>query len=86
MRSADGGAGTGQEAGANAIGDVAEAKVEARRLDLAFDEVVSGQDETALRHRRDHAVGQDTIGVGGDRERQPGVLIRDQTHPDMREI
>ncbi len=82
----DGGAGTRQEARANAIGDVAEAKVEARRLDLAFDEIVCGQDEPRFRHRRDHAVGQDTIGVGSDRERQTGVLVRGQMYPDMRKI
>jgi len=80
------GAGTGQEARAHAIGDVAETQIEARWLDLAFDEIVCGQDEARFRHRRDHAVGQDTIGVGGNRERQPGVLIRGQVHPDLREI
>ena len=82
----DGGAGAGQEARAHAIGDVAEAQIEARRLDLAFDEIVGRQDEARFRHRRDHAVGQDTIGVGGNRERQPGVLIGAQMHPDMRKI
>ncbi len=82
----DGGAGTWQEAGADAIGDVAETQIEARRLNLALDEVVFGQDEPRFRHRRDHAVGQDTIGVGGDRETQPGALVRGQTHPHMRKI
>ena len=41
----DGRAGTGQEAGAHAIGDVAEAQIEARRLDLALDEGIGRQDQ-----------------------------------------
>jgi hypothetical protein len=57
-----------QKTGAHPIGDVAETQIEARRLDLAFDERVSRQDETGVRHRRDHAVGQNAIGAGLKRE------------------
>ncbi len=65
----DGRAGPRQEAGAHPVGDVAEPQVEARRLDLALDEVVGRQDQAGIRHRRDHAVGQNAIGVIWQRER-----------------
>ena len=54
---------SGQEAGAHAIGDVAEPEVEAGRLDLAFDEGIGRQDQPGIRHRRDHAIGQDAMGA-----------------------
>ncbi len=60
----DGGARTGQETGAHPVGDVAEAQVEARGLDLAFDKGIGRQDQARIRHRRNHAVGQDSVGVG----------------------
>ena len=59
------GAGPRQKARPHPIGDVAEPQIEARRLDLAFDERIGRQDQAGIRHRRDHAVGQDAIGVGG---------------------
>ena len=63
-----------QEARAHPIGDVAEPQIEARRLDLAFDERIGRQDQARIRHRRDHAVGQNAIGAGRKRERHGAVL------------
>ena len=71
-----------QEAGTDAIGNRAEAEIEAGGLDLAFDEVVFGQDQPGLSHCLDHAVGQDSIGIGGEGERHSQVLrsaFRDNT-------
>ena len=56
----------GQKARAHAIGDVAEAQVEARRLDLVGREVGRGQNRAAGGQRRDHAVGQDALVVDGE--------------------
>ncbi len=72
----DGGIGPWQEAGADAIGDVAEPEIEARRLDLALDKVIGGQDEAGLRHLRDHAVGQNSVGFIFQRERHDAVPRR----------
>ncbi len=66
-----------QETRAHPVGDVAEPQIEARRLDLAFDEGIGRQDQAGIRHRRDHAVGQNAIGVGRKRERHgavPGLM------------
>ena len=68
---------TGKETGADAIGGVAEPQIEARGLDLAFDERIGRQDQAGIRHRRDHAVGQDAIGIGGKRKRH---LVRPCRH------
>ena len=68
------GARPGQKARAHPVGDVAETQIEARRLDLAFDEGIGGQDQAGIRHRRDHAVGQNAIGAGWKRERHGMVL------------
>ena len=81
-------AGTGQETGADAIGDVAEAQIEARRLDLALDKGIGRQDQPRIRHRRDHAVGQNSVGVGRKRERHGAVLKggpsgRPKCHPNL---
>ena len=57
-----------QETRAHPVGDIAEPQVEARRLDLAFDKGIGRQNEAGIRHRRDHAVGQNAIGVGRKRE------------------
>ena len=57
-----------QETRAHPVGDVAEAQIEARRLDLAFDKRIGRQNQAGVRHRRDHAVGQNAIGVGLKRE------------------
>ena len=65
---------TGQEARAHPIGDVAEPQIEARRLDLALDKGIGRQDQAGIRHRRDHAVGQNSVGVGRERERHGAVL------------
>ena len=70
----DGGVGSGQEARAHPVGDVAEPQIEARRLDLAFDKGICRQDQARIRHRRDHAVGQNSVGVGRKRERHGAVL------------
>jgi hypothetical protein len=70
----DGGAGTRQKTRAHPVGDVAEPQIEARRLDLAFDEGVFRQDEARIRHRRDHAVGQNSVGVGRKLERHGAIL------------
>ena len=70
----DRGARPGQEARAHAIGDIAEAQIEARRLDLALDKGIGGQDQARIRHRRDHAVGQNSVGVGRKRKRHGVVL------------
>ena len=56
---------SGQETRAHAIGDVAEPEVEASRLDLAFDKGIGRQDQACVRHRRDHAVGQDPLASSG---------------------
>ena len=58
-----------QKTRADAIGDIAETQIEACRLDLAFDERIFRQNEAGIRHRRDHAVGQNAIGIGGKRKR-----------------
>ena len=60
----DGGAGPRQKARPHPVGDVAETQIEAGRLDLAFDERIGRQDQAGIRHRRNHAVGQDAIGAG----------------------
>ena len=65
---------TGQKTGAHAIGDIAEPQIEARGLDLAFDKGIGRQDQPRIRHRRDHAVGQNSVGVGRKRERHGAVL------------
>ena len=49
-------------------------QIEARRLDLAFDKRIFRQDQARIRHRRDHAVGQNSVGVGRERERHGAVL------------
>ena len=77
----------GQETRAHAVGDIAEAQIEAGRLDLAFDKGIFGQDQTRIRHRRDHAVGQNSVGVGRQRKRHGVVLWggpsgRSESHPD----
>jgi hypothetical protein len=58
-----------QKAGANPVGDVAEPQVQACRLDLALDKGVGRQDQAGFRHRRNHAVGQDAMGVCWQLER-----------------
>jgi len=63
-----------QKTRAHPVGDVAEAQVEACRLDLAFDKGIVRQNETRIRHRRDHAVGQNSVGVGRQRKRHGLVL------------
>ena len=63
-----GGARPRQKARPHPIGDVAETQIEARRLDLAFDKRIGREDQAGIRHRRDHAVGQDAIGAGRKRE------------------
>ena len=65
-----GGARSGQKARADPIGDIAEPQIEARGLDLAFDERIGRQDQASIRHRRDHAVGKNAMGIGLERERQ----------------
>ena len=54
---------------------LAETQVEARRLDLAFNKGIGRQDQAGIRHRRDHAIGQDAIGAGCERERQLRFLV-----------
>ena len=61
----DGRARARQEARAHAVGDVAEPEIEARRLDLAFDKGIGRQDHAGIRHRRDHAVGQNALASFG---------------------
>ncbi len=61
MRSRNGGAGAGQKARAHAVGDGAEAQVEARRLDLIGSERIVRANAAGLRQRRDHAVGQNAL-------------------------
>src|ERR1019366_3025502 len=73
-----------KEACAPPIGDVAEPQIEAGRLDLAFDKRIGRQDKAGIRHRRDHAVGQNAIGAGLKRERhgwgpQDGFSVAIQT-------
>ena len=70
----DGCAGAGQKARAHPVGDVAQPQIEARRLDLAFDKGIFRQDQARIRHRRDHAVGQNSVGVGRKRERHGAIL------------
>ena len=60
---------TWQKAGAHPIGDITEPQIEARRLNLAFDEGIGGQNKAGIRHGSDHAVGQNAMGVGLKRER-----------------
>ena len=57
-----------QKAGAHAISHGAEPQIEACRLDLALDKWIFRQDQACVGHRRNHAVGQNTIGVGRERE------------------
>ena len=52
---------SGQKARAHAIGDVAEAQIEARGLDLVGRELVCGQNPTGFRQRGDHAIRQDAL-------------------------
>ena len=66
----------GQKTGAHAIGDIAEPEIEARGLDLAFNEWIGGQNQAVVRHRRDHAIRQYAVGVGGKRKRHGVVLGR----------
>ncbi len=66
----------GQEARPHPVGDIAEAQIEARRLDLALDKGIGRQDQARIRHRRDHAVGQDSVGIGRQRERH-GVFPKE---------
>jgi hypothetical protein len=40
---------SGQEAGADPIGDIAKPQIEARGLDLAFDEGIGRQDQPGIR-------------------------------------
>ncbi len=68
------GAWTGQETRAHPVGDVTQPQVEARGLDLAFDKGIFRQDQARIRHRRDHAVGQNSVGVGRKRERHGAIL------------
>ncbi len=58
MRAADRAVRPGQEACAHAVGDVAEAQVEARRLDLVGREIARRNDGAVCGKLRDHAVGQ----------------------------
>ena len=58
-----------QKTGAHPVGDVAEPQIEAGRLDLALDEGIFGADHAGIGHRRNHAVGQNAIGIGRQRER-----------------
>ncbi len=62
---------TGQEAGADAKGRVAQAQVERGRLDLVLDEVVGRQNQPRLRHRGDGAVGKDALSVEGKCHAKP---------------
>ena len=80
----DGRAGAGQKTRAHPIGDVAEPQIEARRLDLAFDKGIVRQDQARIRHRRDHAVGQNSVGVGRKRERHGAILnTGPKCHPNL---
>ena len=63
-----GSARTRQKARPHPVGDVAETQIEAGGLDLAFDKRIGRQDQARIRHRRDHAVGQNAIGAGLKRE------------------
>ena len=76
-------AGPGQEAGAHAIGDVAEPQIEARRLDLAFDEADrpagSGRASAIAAIMRS---GRMPLASGGKRERHGGSSRTAQCHPD----
>ena len=56
----------GQEAGAHAIGHLAEPQIEARRLDLVGHEFGGRQNRAAGGQRRDHAVGQDALVFDGE--------------------
>ncbi len=57
----NGGAGPRQEACAHAIGDIAKAKIETRRLDLIVGERIARTNAACRRQRRDHAVGQNSV-------------------------
>ena len=70
MRLGDGAAGAGQKARAHAIRGVAEAQIEACRLDLAGHEIGRRDDRADVGQRADHPVGQDALVVGAKRERQ----------------
>ena len=74
----DRGVGAGQEARAHPIGHLAEPQVEAGGLDLVGDEVIGGQNPTALRQRRDHVVGQDAFLIDCKGERHFRGLLRPQ--------
>ena len=67
----------GQEARAHAVGHLAEAEVEARRLDLVAIERVGGNDGAAFGERRDHVVGQDASLARCKGERHSRALLRD---------
>ena len=54
-------AGTGQETCAHAVGDGAQAQVEARRLNLAGGERIGGANSALFRQGRNHAVGQNSL-------------------------
>jgi len=72
-----------QKTRADPIGDIAEAQIEARGLDLAFDERIGRQYKAGVRHRRDHAIRQNAVGVGRKRKRHDLVLGRwPRCHPN----
>ena len=58
----DGGLRAGQEARADAVGDLAETQIETRGLDLIGREIADGQNPTALCEFSDHMIGQDACG------------------------
>ena len=55
----------GQKARAHAVGDFAQAQVEARGLDLVGVELAAGADRALAHERRDHVVGQDAFLICG---------------------
>ena len=58
-------------------------QIEARRLDLALDKGIGRQDQARIRHRRDHAIRQYAVGVGGKRKRHDVVPgRRPRSHPN----
>ena len=66
----DRGVRAGQKAGPHPVSHLAQTQVEARRLDLALHERKCGQNQAIFFHGRDHAIGQNTVGVGWEREGQ----------------
>ncbi len=72
----DGGARSGQEACAHAVGDLAETQVEARRLDLILDKVIGRQNRAAGGQCRDHPVRQYAPVVDGEFQRHDVALPR----------